>query len=254
MPDLKTTVVIIEKSPNELKELQSLLKKDGNFSIRGTATAGTKGITLITNLAPQLVFVNVDLQDISGLEFVRILHSRNIFPEIVFTASDAACAYDSLKLEPLDFMVKPIQKETIENMYTQLKYKQKKNELRRKIDVFTKSYSVVPKRMFNEKKGIIILELEEIVFIKASLTSSVLTLTSGEEIVVKTSFNQTLETINNTDFVRVNRSFCININYLRKIDKRNLKCIMNYNEKIWEVPASKNTITHLEKLNTFPFY
>jgi two-component system LytT family response regulator len=108
--------------------------------------------------------------------------------------------------------------------------------------------------MFNEKKGIIILELEEIVFIKASLTSSVLTLTSGEEIVVKTSFNQTLETINNTDFVRVNRSFCININYLRKIDKRNLKCIMNYNEKIWEVPASKNTITHLEKLNTFPFY
>ncbi len=254
MSDLKTTVVIIEKNAAELKELLLLLKKNSNFSILGTATAGTKGISLITNLAPQIAFINVDLQDINGLDFVRVLHHRNIFPEIVFTANNTHYAYESMELQPLDFMVKPIKKETIENMFTQLKYKQKKNELLRKMDVFTKSNSVAPKRMFSQKKGIVILELEEILYVKASLTDSILILTSGEEIVLKTSFSETFQTINHSDFVRVNRSYCINSNYLRKIDKRNLKCIMHYKGEIWEVPASKNTIAQLEKTNTFPIY
>ena len=110
------------------------------------------------------------------------------------------------------------------------------------------------KRTFLQKNGIIILLLEEIIFIRAELTNTVLMLTSGEEIILKTGITQTLETVNNHDFIRINRSYCINKNYLRKVDIRNIKCLMYFEGTSWEVPASKNTMGQLEKLNVSPIY
>ena len=254
MLDLKIATILIENNQKDLKELQSLLKKTGALSIVGVATTGKKGISMITNFAPQLVFIDVDLQDINGLEFARVLHNRNIFPEIVFMAENANYAYEALQLEPLDFLIKPYKKEDISDLINRLKRKLQNKELMRKMDFFTKSNSVLPKRMFKQKTGIVIIEIEEIVFIKASLTVSVLTLRSGKEVTLNTGLTQTIEIINNEDFIRINRSYCINRNYLRKIDKRNLKCNMYFEGKSWEVPASKNTIGQLEKLNVFPIY
>ena len=250
----KLNTVLIEKNQAELKGLQSHLKKNHGLSIVGSTTQGNTGFSLITNYAPQLVFINVELPDINGLEFVRILYNRNIFPEIVFTADNEHFAYDSLILEPLDFLVKPIKTEDLDNMLIRLKHKLKKKELMRKMDVFTKSNEVRPKRIFKEKSGIYILELSEIVFVKALLTHSILTLVTGNEIVLKTSMNQTLEIINNEDFIRTNRSYCINRNYLRRIDRQKLKCDLHFEDHSWEVPASKNTVRQLEKLNSFPVY
>jgi len=254
MPDHKINTVLIDKNQTGLKELQSLLKKTGNISVTGTATTGKEGISLIINSAPQLAFINVDLQDIDGLEFVRILHNRNIFPEIVFTADDNYLAYESLQLEPFDFLIKPVKKEDIISLLSRLNQKYKKEEFMRKMDVFTKSNSVYPKRIFRQKTGIILLELSEIVFIKASLAFSVLTLVTGQEVPLKTTLAQTMETINKKDFIRINRSYCINRNYLQKIDRRNLKYLMQYEDKLWEVPASKNTIAQLEKLSVYPIH
>ena len=254
MLDLKVTTIVIESNQKKLKELQSFLRKTGYLSIIGTATTGKKGFSLITNLAPHIVFINVDLQDINGLEFVRILHNRNIFPEIVFIADDTNQAFDSLPFEPLDFLVRPFQKEIIANLVNRLKNKLTKMELMRKMEIFTKSNSAVPKRMFKQKSGIIILEIDEIVFVKASLTHSVLTLTNGDESVLKTNLNRTCEIINSEDFVRINRSYCINKNYLQKIDKQKFNCFMQNGKNTWEVPASKNTIKQLEKLNVFSIY
>ncbi len=250
----KVNTVLIEKNQARLKTLQSQLKKNHSISIVGTTTQGNTGFSLITNYAPQLVFINVELSDINGLEFVKILYNRNIFPEVVFVADDEQFAYDSLYLEPLDFLVTPITTEDLDNMLIRLKQKLKKKELMRKMDEFTKTNEVRPKRIFKEKHGIFILELSEIVFIKALLTRSLLTLITGKEIELKTSLNQTMEIINSEDFIRINRSYSVNRNYLRKIDRQKLKCHMFFQDFSWEVPASKNTIRQLEKLNTFPVY
>jgi len=252
MLDNKITTVLIEKNQKDLKELQSIIKKSGYLSLIGNASTGQKAYSIIANYAPQLVIINVDLQDISGLEFVRILHNRNIFPEVIFTADDPHLAYDAMEFEPLDYMVKPFKKEDFANLAERLKNKLKKRELFRKMDLFTKANSITPKRVFRQKTGIVIIELNEIVYIKASLTNSELILNSGEKVSLKTSLNQTIESIDHENFVRTNRSYCINRDYLQKIDKTQLKCILHMDGKIWEVPVSKNTIGQLEKISVYP--
>lgn len=254
MLEHKITTVIIETNPEELKKLNSRLKKTAEFSVVGKATTGKQGISLIHNFAPQLIFVNVDLQDINGLEFVKILHTRNIFPEIVFVADNDKFAYESLPLEPLDFLIKPFKTEEIKQIIERLTLKLEKEELMRKMDYYAKSHSISTKRIFKQKKGIIILMLEEIIFCKAELTTTQLTLKNGEKVPLKTGLSKTLETINNKKFLKVNRSYFINRNFLRKIDKKNSKCILYSEGKTWEVPASKGAIKRLDMLNTYPIY
>jgi len=254
MLDLKITTVIVEKDRDELNDLLLKLKKFKEFSIVGKTTSGNKGVSLITNLAPQLVFVNVNLQDVDGLEFIRVLQNRNIFPEFVLVANDSQFAYESLVLKPLDYLVKPVNKELIQKLLDRMKLKLRKNELLRKMDVFSHTDNISSKRVFKQRGGVVVLMLEEIIYCKANLTSTLLILRCGEEVHLTTGISETLEVINCEDFIRVGRSYFINRNFLRKIDKRNYKYKMCCEDRSWEVPASKNTISQLEKLNVYPIY
>ncbi len=254
MPNFKITTVVVAKNLVELEKLVSKLKPFEELSIVGTATTGNQGMSLITNFVPELVFVNVDLQDVNGLEFVRILQSRNIFPKIIFIAGDSQLAYESMTLRPFDFFVDPIGQDLIRQMLARLKMMLKKKELIRKMDIFANSYSVAAKRIFKQKGRVVVVLLEEIVYCKAELTTVTLMLKCGEELHLTTGISETLETINCEDFIRIGRSYFINRNFLRKIDRRNLKCQLYFEGTIWEVSISKNTISQLEKLNVYPIY
>jgi two-component system LytT family response regulator len=168
----------------------------------------------------------------------------------VFIATNTNSAYESLIFKPFDYFVTPLEPKLISEMIKRFKQKLKKNELNRKMDLFAQHQQVAVKRVFNQKKGIIVVHLNEIIYCKADLTRAVLKLKSGEDILVKTSINATLEVINNRNFVSTSRSYFINKNYLRKIDRKNFKCILYYNGQTWEVPVSKTAIGILEKLNT----
>lgn len=252
MLNIKINTVVIGKDQSEVDELLSILKNFEELSIVGSATTGNQGISIVTNFAPELVFVNVNLQDVNGLEFVRVLQSRNIYPEFVFIALDSQFAYESLVLNPLDYLIKPICNELIQKLLTRLKLNLKKKELIRKMNIFANSQSVLAKRVFNQKGGIIVLTLEEIVFCKAEGVATILMLKSDEVVLLKSGISETLETINSEDFIRIGRSYFINRNFLRKIDKRSNKCQLYFEGKAWEVPASKNTISQLDKLNVYP--
>lgn len=254
MLDLKITTLIIEKDREELDKTLSVLKGFNELSIVANTVKGKQGLTLGNNFVPQLTFINVELSDISGLELSRTLRSRNAGGDIVFVANDSSQAFESLSLEPFDFLVKPIPPELIERLILRLKQKLKKKELLRKMDTYTKMQAVDTKRIFHQKKGIVVLRLSEIVFCKSVLTNTNLKLQSGESVNVKSKLSETIEIINHKNFIRTGRSYYINRKYLRKIDKKNLKCVLYYEGQTWEVPVSKNTIGVLEKLNVHPIY
>ena len=248
MLNLKINTVLIGKN-KDIKKMLPVLNEIDEISLAGTANSVKKGISLISDFPPDLVLVDVKLKDMNGIELVRTLHNRNIFPEVIFLADDEKDAYGTLEVKPFDYLVKPVNKISIEQSIIRLKNKFRKRELMRKMDLFSSMNSVEKKRIFKQKGGIIIIPLEEIVYCKAELIKTILVLRNGNEVQLNSGISQTLESINSDDFTRVGRSYCINRNYLRKIDKRQSKCFLYHEGKSWKIPVSKNTLVQLEKLN-----
>lgn len=252
MHNLKISTVIIEKDTMELDHLSSCLKKTDCFLILGATTDYKKGISLVSNYAPNLIFVNVSLKGASGLELISTLQNRNIFTEVVFTADNADLAYQSLELKPLDYLPKPIVEENIRQLLLRLNSRTKKRELIRKMDAFTSVNQVKNVRTFKQKGGIVILSIKDIIYCKAELTKTILHLIKGEKFELKSGLKKILETINCENFIKVGRSYCINKKFIRKVDKKNKKCYLYHEGQTWVIPISKSVIEQLEKLNTSP--
>jgi DNA-binding LytR/AlgR family response regulator len=250
----KISAVIIEKDLTSVNSLKKLLKKADDMLVAGSAVSGKHGLSLIVNLEPRLIFVNIKLNDIDGFEFIQKMHKKNIFPEIIFLADNEEEAFQALQFEPLDFWTKPFNRGLLFSMKKRLNNKLKKQELLRKMDVFAEAHQTRQKRIFKQKNGIVILYNDEIIFCRAQLASTNITLITGEEIQVNTGISETTDTLNSSNFIRVNRSYCINRKYLHKIEKRTSKCILHDGKTTWDIPVSKKTLKKMEKMNVFPIY
>lgn len=254
MLEHKIPTAIVASSEEEVKKVIAELKDMDEISLVGGAANAKQATSVINNYAPYLLLVDVEVGDSCGLEFVQTLYQKSILPEIVFMASDESKAYETLELKPLDFLIKPIRKQEVNKVLDRLKYKLKREELKRKMDIYARSHDVSVKRIFQQSKGIIILHLDEIAYCRADRSKTIVTLVNDEQVVLKTNLTETLETINDQQFYKISRSYCINRNYLRKIDKKKSRCLLFYEGNAWEIPASRNIIKRLETFYTKPVY
>lgn len=254
MLEQRIPTLIVSHSDQELKKIMSVFGKIPELALMEGATGLDQALSLISSYVPDLVVTDVNLKDCDGIEFVQRLFQRNIYPEIVFVAPDESLAYDVLQIKPLDFLLKPVREEDINQMVERLIYRQKREELKRKMDIYVRFQDGTIKRAFYQKKGIVVLFLNEIVFCKSERSRTVLTLINNEKVHLKTNVAETMETINNQLFFKISRSYCINRSYLRKIDKKKSKCLLYYEGLSWEIPASRNIINRLESLYTKPMY
>ena len=67
----KYKVVIVDDDDVALENLSFELQKDARFSLEGIARNGRKGKKLITKVQPDLLFLDVEMPDMTGLELLQ---------------------------------------------------------------------------------------------------------------------------------------------------------------------------------------
>jgi two-component system, LytTR family, response regulator len=104
MDRIKTLIIDDEKPAR--RALRGLLEQDRDIEVAGEAADGEQALELVSQLRPQLIFLDVQMPMLTGLEVVARL-PRAGRPEIVFvTAYDdhALAAFDA---HAVDYLVKP---------------------------------------------------------------------------------------------------------------------------------------------------
>ncbi len=89
---MQRTVVIVDDSAGFRAQARSLLTAAG-YDVIGEAADGTSAVETIRSLSPQLVLLDVQLPDLSGLEVARLLHEEPDPPAIILISSREAADY-----------------------------------------------------------------------------------------------------------------------------------------------------------------
>jgi DNA-binding response OmpR family regulator len=118
--------------------LARILQRAG-FEIT-TAAAGKEALTLLSQQAFDLVYLDIRMPEMNGLDVLKIIHSQ--FPEvpvILFTAQpDLNSAVEALRRGAMDYLLKPLKPQTVidrSNAILASKQKERrKRELQRQID------------------------------------------------------------------------------------------------------------------------
>ena len=99
--------VIIENDPDSLQLLTGLICDYlPQVQLAGIATNVTEGKKLIEKVCPDLLFLDIELNDGTGFDLLNELREANF--EIIFTSGHAEKAIDAFKYRAIHFLTKPI--------------------------------------------------------------------------------------------------------------------------------------------------
>lgn len=91
MTEKLQTVVIIDDHPLFRKGLVQLLRAVKRFQLIGEAASGEEGFTSVLKLRPDLLLLDLNMRDMSGLEVLRLIKQADLDTRVVMvTVSDAA--------------------------------------------------------------------------------------------------------------------------------------------------------------------
>lgn len=97
-------VLIVEDEPLARATLREHLAREVDVDVVGEAADGRAAVEAIRRLAPDLVFLDVRLPELSGLEVLEQVDPR---PAVVFTTAFDRYAVAAFELEAVDYLVKP---------------------------------------------------------------------------------------------------------------------------------------------------
>jgi two-component system LytT family response regulator len=100
--------LIVEDEPIARQTLRELIAETSGIELVGEVADGASAVRAIDELKPDLIFLDVELPEMNGLQVLESVSSR---PEVVFTTAYDAYAISAFELEALDYLLKPFGRE-----------------------------------------------------------------------------------------------------------------------------------------------
>ena len=100
-------VLIVDDEPPARAKLRRYLAGERGVEVAGEATCGREAVELIASLAPDLVFLDVQMPDMTGFEVVDALGGEAA-PHVVFVTAHEQYAVRAFEIHALDYLLKPV--------------------------------------------------------------------------------------------------------------------------------------------------
>jgi two-component system LytT family response regulator len=213
--------------------LQHLCKESGDIQVIAEAANGTSAIELIETLKPDVVFLDIQMPDITGLD---VLQKITFQPNIIFTTAFEHFALKAFDTFAVDYLLKPIKEgrffAAVEKLKTFGKHKEQVNYL----DLQKLINDLKPKpqpKALPVKVGdkIILLNYEDIAYMEASDKYVHVYVSSGNKYLVDFTLSAMEEKLP-SDFIRIQKSYIINKLFIKEVHKHfNSRFIFILNDK-----------------------
>lgn len=103
-------VLIVDDEPLARRGLRRLLESESDVEIVGEAASGTAAVEAIETLKPELVFLDIQMPEMDGLEVVAAVTPEKM-PAVVFVTAYDKYALDAFDLNAADYVLKPVDPE-----------------------------------------------------------------------------------------------------------------------------------------------
>lgn len=247
------STLVVDDEELARQELAFLLKDFEDVEVLQTASNGIEAIKLIEELEPDLVFLDVQMPGLDGLSVIRKLREKGgDLPHFVLTTAYDQYAVEAFRLEALDYVLKPVEKERLAESITRARRTLEEKQLEE--ENAPESVERVPvqrtKILVKANNRNLIVDAQEMIY--ATIDDGLITVvTSTFE--GQSNYRTIEELQSNLDpdlFWRVHRSFLVNINRIREVIpwfKSSFQLKMD-DKKQTEIPVSRIQTKRLRTL------
>ena len=249
------STLVVDDEQLARDELSYLLKDFPEIEVLETGSNGLEAVRLIEQLEPDLVFLDVQMPGLDGLGVVKQLRdSGGHLPYFVLATAFDQYAIDAFRVEALDYLLKPVEKERLAESIARAKRMVEDvsllDEPKPAESLPVKSALQRTKLLVRNSNRNLIVDAQDLIYatIDDGLITVVTTQMEGH------SNYRTIEELqSNLDpniFWRVHRSFLVNINKIREVVpwfKSSFQLKMD-DKKQTEIPVSRIQTKRLRTL------
>ncbi len=224
----RTTIsaLIVDDEPLARKRIENLLCDVAEIEIKGVFGTGREAIHAIDTLRPDIVFLDVQLKDMTGFQVLEVI--SNTPPIVIFATAFDSYAIKAFDVFAFDYLLKPYTEERFYKSVHKaiLAYKKTPNtNLKKTINNllgYLDSGSQEPKRLFKtripvpNKKKTLFVPTEDILYIKAS-NYYIEIYTQRTKYLLRESMYQILEDLDSQNFIRIHRSSIVNLGHITEL-------------------------------------
>lgn len=215
-------ILIVEDEDLAVKKLQkALLSLDHSIEIVG-ATDSIKHTVewLKANPAPDLILMDIELAD--GQSF-NIFSMAEVKSPVIFTTSYSEYALKAFKVNSIDYLLKPIQKEDLQAAFAkyqtlqQGKAEQNMHNLMKELSEQLKPREYRKRFLVKNGQRLISVELSDIAYFFSDGRLNFFKTTDSRKFVVEYTMDELESMLHPDQFFRVSRSFIITVSAVAKI-------------------------------------
>lgn len=214
------TAIIID----DIEQARITLKQDlevysDDVQVIGEASGVVEGAKLLKHLQPDILFLDIQMQDGSGFDLLDLLSQIN-FKIIFITASDAH-AIQAFRYAAIDYLLKPIDPDELKDALDKFRRSGiNENEKYQFLNDRLKNHQKPNERLaLHSQEKIQIVEIKQIVRCESSINYTTFFFESGEQIVVTKTLKEFEDLLGGQGFFRVHQSHLINTKFIREFVK-----------------------------------
>lgn len=218
-----TRAIIIDDEQHCIDRLSKLLKENvaGELQILDYFKTVEDGISGIQKLQPDLVFLDVQINDKTGFDLLQQMPSVNF--EVIFTTAFERYAVQAFKFSALDYLLKPVDADDLAAALQKLKEKISAKENNTRFDTLfhnLKNIQGISKRIcVPVTTGLVFLQVSDIIRCQSDINYTTIFTKDKQKLVVAKTLKEFEEMLSDFNFYRVHNSHLINLAFIKSYNK-----------------------------------
>lgn len=227
---------LVDDEIGALTALMTIIERESpELEIIGTASSVKEAHQQIQVLKPELLFLDIQLRDRTGFDLLNMGFDFDF--EVIFVTAYDQYAIEAFNQNALSYLLKPISFEAIQRVKERtIKFirssSQEKSSLEKAKQIFTNRIGLP------DTSGIEYIDPKEIICIEADGSYCKLTLLEKRSKTLSRPLKYIEDQLPREQFLRIHRSYLININYIHKWDKTSGGSIILSNQM--NIPVSRS--------------
>lgn len=203
------------------------------------ATGVKEGLGTIASYKPDIVFLDVEMDDGTGFDLLKQLDVINF--QLIFITAHNKYAIDAFRFSAIHFLQKPIDFEELTEAFERAQDSIKSNDFARQLAVMQESLANLhqqdKKIVLRDAKSLYFVKTNEIIYCEASGSYTTFYLQNEDKIIVSKPLKEYEQLLEPSGFIRTHHSFLVNANHIVRLDKQDGGDVIFENGK--SVPVSQ---------------
>jgi two-component system LytT family response regulator len=238
--------VIVDDEPPARDLLAQYLDHIPGIEMVASCRDGFEAVKAITELEPDVVLLDIQMPKLSGFEVLELLEER---PQIIFTTAHDEFAIEAFNVAAVDYLLKPIHVERLARALDRVRERlasHQEQPIEQLIEERRRAGDALPRVLVRRGSEVHVLQLSDIDYVEAQ--DDYIVFHSGGSALRKKQRLAEAERQLGAAFVRIHRSFLLNLDRLQRIEPYAKDSRVAFLDDGTRLPVSRSGYERLRRL------